>query len=1100
MNDTERALPDADPTALIEARAARTPHATALLFEGRRLDHAGLNARANRLARELVARGAGPESLVALALPRSLELPVALLAVLKSGAGYVPLDPDYPADRVNYILEDARPALFLDAAALAEAEAAAAGRSGADLTDADRTAPLHPAHPAYAIYTSGSTGRPKGVLITRRNLLNFLSYMADRFPMTADDRLLAVTTIAFDIAVVEMYLPLLAGAAVVIAPRESVLDPVRLAALAADSGATVLQATPSLFHALSTEAPEALRGLRMLVGGEALPPALADAMSALGARTTNMYGPTETTVWSTTLDVEGARDLPGIGGPIWNTTLRVLDEHLRPADEGELYIGGEGLARGYWMRPALTAERFTADPYGPPGARMYRTGDLARWNAAGGVDYLGRSDHQVKIRGFRIELGEIEARLAAHPTVAQVAVVAREDRPGSKFLAAYTVPVAGGPAPETAALRALAAESLPDHMVPAAYVVLDRFPLTPNGKLDRNALPAPDFASATSGRSPRTPDEERLATLFAEVLALPGVGIDDDFFHFGGHSLLATRLVSRVRSVFGVELPVRAVFEAPTVAALAPLLRSAGAARPAVRPVARPETLPLSYAQRRLWFLDRLEGGAATYNLPYALHLTGPLDHDALRAALGDVVARHESLRTLFPETDGVPRQQILDAAVARPGLAVVEVSEDGLDAALVASAARGFDLAAELPLRAEVFVLGSEEQVLLLTVHHIASDGWSLAPLGQDLAAAYAARVEGAAPDLRPLPVQYADHSLWQQELLGSEDDPESLISRQLRYWTKTLAGAPDLLELPTDRPRPAVAGHRGAGHPFTVPGDLGLRIRALAQETRSTPFMVLQASLAVLLSRLGAGEDVPIGGAIAGRQDEVLDELVGFFVNTLVLRTDVSGDPSFRELLSRVREGDLAAYAHQDVPFERVVDAVAPDRSRARHPLFQVMLVLQNTEAADLRLPGLDTRMRRVRTGAAKFDLAFEVTEHVTGAFEGLVEYSTDLFDETTVAGVTDRLVRLLDALTADPEAPIGSFDVLDAGERQRVLGEWGTHPSGVEDLTVPELWDRRVAAAPQDPALVSDAGTVTAVDLDVRAARLARRLVGLGVGPES
>ncbi|MFE9635252.1 amino acid adenylation domain-containing protein [Streptomyces sp. NPDC006463] len=1100
MEDTVRAVPDADLTQLIEAQAARTPHATAVVFEGAETTYAGLNARANRLARVLAARGAGPESLVALALPRSTELLVALLAVLKAGAGYVPLDPEYPAERVAYILEDSAPALLLDAGAFAEAEAAAAAMPAHDLTDADRPAPLLPAHPAYTIYTSGSTGRPKGVLITRRNVVNFLSFMADRFPLTAGDRLLAVTTIAFDIAVVEMYLPLLAGAAVVIAPRETVIDPARLGALATASAATFLQATPSLFHAMTAEQPDAVRGLRMLVGGEALPPALADAMTALGAQVTNVYGPTETTVWSTAMDVTGADSLPGIGDPIWNTLLYILDDRLRPAEEGELYIGGEGLARGYLGRPALTAERFTADPFGEPGARMYRTGDLARWRADGGVDYLGRVDHQVKIRGFRIELGEIEAVLADDPALAQVAVVAREDRPGSKLLAAYVVAAPGAASPDPAALRARAALALPDYMVPAAFVTLDRFPLTPNGKLDRSALPAPDFAAAGTGRAPRTPDEELLCGLFAEVLALPSLGIDDDFFHFGGHSLLATRLVSRIRSAFGAELAVRTVFEAPTVAALAPLLAGADRARPAVLPLDRPAAVPLSYAQRRLWFLDRLESSAATYHLPYALHLRGDLDRDALREALADLAARHESLRTLFPETDGVPRQEVLEPAEARLALTVARTSPAELPAALAAAAARGFDLAGDLPLRADLFVLGEDEQVLLLTVHHIAADGWSMVPLGRDLAAAYEARAKGRAPQWLPLPVQYADYSLWQHELLGDGGDPESLLSRQLDFWKAALAGSPDLLELPTDRPRPAIAGYRGATHAFTVPAALGLRVQALARETRSTPFMVLQAALAVLLSRLGAGEDIPLGGAVAGRQDEALDELVGFFVNTLVLRTDVSGDPTFRELLGRVREWDLAAFAHQDVPFERVVDAVSPERSQARHPLFQVMLVLQNTAAADLRLPGFETRTRRVDTGAAKFDLAFELTEHPGGGIEGLVEYATDLFDAETVAGIAARLVRLLDALTAAPGEPVGSLDILEPAERQRLLGEWSGETATAEALTVPELFARRVAADPQAPALIGEGLVLSAAELDARANRLAHHLAERGIGPES
>ncbi|MBX7553604.1 amino acid adenylation domain-containing protein, partial [Streptomyces sp. tea 10] len=877
MNDTVCALPDADLTELIEAQAARTPRATAVVFDGEWLTYAEFNARANRLARVLVARGAGPERLVAVSLPRSLDLLVALLAVLKSGAGYVPLDPDYPEERVRYIREDARAAVHLDGELLAAVEAEAAGRPAGNLRDADRLCPLRPEHPAYVIYTSGSTGRPKGVLITRRNVLNFLSCMADRFPMTGADRVLGVTTVAFDIAVLEFYLPLITGAGLLLAPRETVVDPARLAALATGGGATLVQATPSLWQALTAEQPEALRGLRMLVGGEALAPSLADTMGALGSRVTNLYGPTETTVWSTAAAVPDASVLPNIGGPIWNTRVHILDEWLRPSEEGELYIAGEGLARGYRNRPDLTAERFVADPFGAPGERMYRTGDLARRRPDGEVDYLGRVDHQVKVRGFRIELGEIESVLAQHPAVAQTAVVAREDRPGSPLLAAYLVPAPGTVCPSADELRELAGRSLPDYMVPGAFVTLGSFPLTPNGKLDRRALPAPDFASTVSGRGPRTPQEEQLAGLFADVLAVPSVGIDDDFFHLGGHSLLATRLVSRIRAAFGVELQVRTVFEASTVAALAERLGEAETARPAVLPAGRPKRVPLSFAQRRLWFLNRLGNGGAAYHLPYALRLRGVVDREALAGALGDVVARHESLRTVFPEEGGVPWQEVLVGDAARPGLEVVEVAEGvDVEGLLCEYAGRGFDLAGELPVRAVLFVLGGEEWVLLLTLHHIAADGWSLVPLGRDLAVAYEARVAGGMPGWSVPGVQYADYALWQRELLGEEGDPESLVSRQLGFWREVLAGAPEMLELPTDRPRPAIASHRGAGHAFEIPAALGLRLGMLAKDSGATLFMVLQAGLAALLSRMGAGEDIALGGAVAGRQDEALDDLV--------------------------------------------------------------------------------------------------------------------------------------------------------------------------------------------------------------------------------
>ncbi len=556
-----------------------------------------------------------------------------------------------------------------------------------------------------------------------------------------------------------------------------------------------------------------------------------------------------------------------------------------------------------------------ADPFGPAGSRMYRTGDLARWRSDGVLDFLGRADAQLKLRGFRIEPGEIEAALVRHAGVAQAAVIAREDVPGNKRLVAYVVAAADQP-PDVAELRAHLGARLPDYMVPSAYVVLERLPLTPNGKLDRRALPAPEV-TALSVRGPRTPQEEMLCGLFAEVLGLERVGIDDNFFALGGHSLLATRLISRIRATLDVEIAIRSLFEAPTVAALVQRLEGAQAGRPALRAVLRPDEVPLSYAQRRLWFLDRLEGESeghksATYTIPLAVRLVGALDRSALAAALGDIVARHESLRTIFPDVLGVPRQEVLAADAARPRLAVVEVSEADLEEALAGAARRGFDLACEPPLRAQLFALepdedGAREHVLLLVLHHIAADGWSLAPLLRDLGRCYGARCRGAQAELAPLPVQYADYTLWQHALLGSEEDGSSAIARQLSFWREALKDLPDQIDLPSDHVRPAVASHRGGSVALTLPASLHGGLVDLARASGASLFMVLQAGLAALLTRLGSGEDIAIGSPIAGRTDSALDELVGFFVNTLVLRTDTSGNPSFRELVGRVRAGNL-------------------------------------------------------------------------------------------------------------------------------------------------------------------------------------------------
>ncbi|MBC2878653.1 non-ribosomal peptide synthetase, partial [Streptomyces sp. TYQ1024] len=588
---------------------------------------------------------------------------------------------------------------------------------------------------------------------------------------------------------------------------------------------------------------------------------------------------------------------------------------------------------------------------------------------------------------------------------------------------------------------------VPEFMVPAAFVVLDEFPLTANGKLDRAALPDPDFTTST-GRAPRTPAEEILCGLFADVLGVPEVGVEDSFFDLGGHSLLATRLVSRVRSAFGAELGVRALFEAPTVSGLARVLAGAGQARAALEPMARPERLPLSFSQNRLWFLNRLEGPSATYNVPLVVRLTGPLDQGALQEALADVVVRHESLRTVFRDYDGTPYQNILDGEEARTTLATRAVTEAGLDEAVASAVRYAFDLALEIPLHAELLALGTEEHVLVLVLHHIASDGWSLEPLWRDVVTAYEARLRGAAPGWRALPVQYADYTLWQRTVLADS------VAPQLDYWKGTLAGLPERMELPTDRPYPAVASYRGGSFTFQWDTDLHHGLARLAREAGASVFMVVHAALAALLARSGAGEDIAIGSPIAGRTDEALDDLVGFFVNTLVLRTDVSGDPTFRELLARVREVDLEAYAHQDVPFEHLVEVLNPERTLAHHPLFQTMLAWQ--KAFELELPGLQADGGLAATGTARMDLVFSITEHRTSAgrptgLAGVVEFSTDVFDQNTVEALTERLGRLLTAVAADPDMPVSDIELLDERERELVVSGWNDTVREVPGLSL-------------------------------------------------
>ncbi|WP_327072450.1 amino acid adenylation domain-containing protein [Kitasatospora purpeofusca] len=1554
-NDTGREWPDRAPVhRLFAEQAARTPAAEAVRCGAEALDYAELDRRSDRLAARLRGRGVGRDVLVGVCTERSVDLVVALLAVLKSGGAFVPIDPEFPPERIAYMLADSGLPVLLTQRPVAERLPATA----AELLCLDEPyeepdeEPVGLAHDtaepapvveeddlAYVIYTSGSTGRPKGVQVPHRALANFLRSMRERPGLTAGDTLLAVTTHSFDISLLELLLPLVTGARVVVAERGAAADGEQLSRLLAASGASVVQATPSTWRMLLDAGWPGAPGLKALAGGEALPAELARRLRSGGVELWNMYGPTETTIWSAVAEVG---DGPiSIGAPIANTELHVLDEQGRltpPGVPGELYIGGAGLARGYLGRPELTAERFVPHPLGAgPQDRLYRTGDLVRRRRDGGIEFLGRLDHQVKVRGFRIELGEIESELARRPEVGHAVVTVREDVPGDQRLVAYVVPAPdGGPGPaeewpdqveewrriwDTAyddpddapaparsaadpeipgedlrgwnssytgepipaaemrewadrtaervlglrprsvleigcgtglilqrvapqvghysgtdisevaltglrevvdgagdtlgevalhlcaadrldrlperlfdvivlnsvvqyfpderyllrviegalprlapggslflgdirslpllesfhlsvqlahaepglppaellartrrrlaedeelvfdpalftalpsrfpavrevrvlpkraataneltrfrydvvlttgpaasapaqapseplepepepldwaaegltvaalrerlatrrparlavsgvpnarlreladtlgrlgdgpeppaerpeavdpeelwalgealgyrieldwsehgpdgaltllarrpnteggpaslvpppaaepdwgslvsgtrrrlarrlvpALRSALAERLPGYMVPTAFVLLDALPLTPNGKTDRKALPAPDGDRRDLDAvyvAPRDEREEALCALFAKVLGVPAVGVHDSFFDLGGHSLLATRLVSQIRAALGAEVQVRALFETPTVAGLAARLaaedpdRAPGAPRPALAPEARPAELPLSFAQRRLWFLDRLEGPSATYNIPMAVRLTGPLDTDALRAALADVVERHEALRTVFPDTGGVPRQHVLDPAAARPVLTVTEQPEATAAAAAVRTAARHtFDLARRIPLHAELLVHGPERHTLVLVVHHIAADGWSVALLGRDLATAYTARLGGRPPQWAPLPVQYADYTLWQHRLLGGQDDPDSLRTEQLAYWRQALAGLPERIALPADRPHPASVTHRGGTVALQWDAQLHTAVTTLARRHDASEFMVVHAALAALLHRLGAGDDIPLGATVAGRTDAATEDLVGFFVNTMVLRADLSGAPTFRELLARVRERGLDGYAHQDVPFEFLVDALRPARSTAHHPLFQVLLAWQNVPDAVLGLPGLTEEAVPVDSGGARMDLVFSLTGRRTpgdgapAGIDGVVEYNADVFDPATVELLAERLRRMLLAVCAAPDRPVAEAELLSADERHRLLTDWaGSAPSFGSTLpaTLPALFEAQAARTPDRTAVVDPGRELTYAQLDTEANRLARLLIARGAGPE-
>ncbi|WP_175397089.1 amino acid adenylation domain-containing protein [Paenibacillus xylanilyticus] len=1127
-NQTEHAVPERNSAAMFEQQVRRTPSATAVTFEGESLTYAELNERSNHLAHELIQHyQVGPEQIVAIALPRSLEVVVAILAVHKTGAAYLPLDPDYPEERLTYMLEDSSPACLVtvnhnlsglpkmtDVPLLVmddpEVVLEVSRQSGSNPEPEDLTKAASPLNPSYVIYTSGSTGKPKGVTVTHLGLTNLLEDMKPRLKVGPQDHWLSVTTIAFDISVLEVFLPLTTGARLDLAHKETILDPVALAAQMRGQGTTIMQATPTLWQSLVTSKPGSFDGLTVITGGEALSEELKLSLQEMGCRVNNQYGPTETTIYSTAAAMAlESTGKPSIGGPVRNTQLYVLDQGLNPVPPGvagELYIAGHGLARGYLGRPDLTAERFVANPFGQAGSRMYRTGDLAKWLPDGSIDYLGRADHQIKIRGFRIELGEIESVISRYPGVAQVTVMAREDQPGNQRLAAYVVSESAYlPGVDLSSLRAYVADELPDYMVPSAFMNLSEMPLTPNKKIDRKQLPAPSVLSHANGREARTPQEEILCSLFAEILGVARVGIDDDFFEMGGHSLLAGRITARIRDVFGAELNIGSGFESPTAAGLAKRLDQAKSVRPLIQPVPRQGDIPLSFAQRRLWFLYCLEGPNPTYNIPLVARLSGKLDVHALQAAVQDIVDRHETLRTLYPPELGSASQTILDATDVRVDLHIREAVED-LDELLTEASRYSFKLSSEPGIRAELFSSSEDEHVLLLLLHHIAGDGWSLSPLMRDLSRAYKARAQGSAPSWEPLRIQYADYAVWQERLLGDEGQPDSLIARQLEFWTRHLDGLPEQVTFPADYPRPVVSTYRGGTIPFTIHQQLHEQLMSIARETKVSLFMVLHTALSVLLTRMGAGTDIAIGTPIAGRSDDALDEVVGMFINTLVLRADTSGDPTFQELLARVREVDLAAYEHQDLPFERLVEVLNPSRSRSKHPLFQVMLVLQNTPDIQLDLPGAASQTSMHGVGSSKFDLTLEFTEQrehngSPAGIEGVLEYSTDLFRESTAAELVVRLIQVLEEAVQQTDERISRFNVITPTERTYLEQEctFTANEASESRLTIAERFEIQAAVNPDAPAVSLGETVISYKELNARANRLARLLISEGVAPE-
>ena len=1095
---------------LLDATVAATPGGVALMgTDGEPVTYAELDARVNRIARHLISRGVGPESRVVLALRRSVDLVVAMYAVAKAGAAYVPVDPDQPAARTDYLLGAAAPVCVLtNVAAGFDTDLAPVLRldrldmdrlDGTPIADGERVRPLRAANTAYIIFTSGSTGRPKGVAISHAAIVNQLLWKTSEFALGPGDAVLLKTAAAFDLSVWEFWSAAVFGGRLVLAQPDGHHDPAYLNDLMARESVTTLHAVPSMLEALLTcRLPFTLR--RVLVIGEPLPAALARRFRDTYPQKDlfNLYGPTESAVSVTNHRVTDADGVSvPIGAPEWNSRVYVLDARLRPVPvgvSGELYLAGAQLARGYFGRVDLTAERFVANPFAS-GARMYRTGDLAAWNAAGELEYRGRTDFQVKIRGFRIELGEIEAALAMLPEIAQAAVIADTDQRTGDRLVAYLVPTDVDI--DVAQVKSALGRVLPSYMVPAAYLVLAALPRTVHGKLDRKALPAPDSETQVF-RAPSTPIEEIVAGVFADVLGRDRVGIDDDFFALGGNSLIATQVAARLGAALDTQVPVRMLFEATTVAELVVRVEQGvgSGRRPPLTAVTRPDRVPLSLAQQRMWFLNQFDTASAAYNVPVAVRLSGALDIDALRGAVADVVARHEVLRTVYPSQDGIPYQVIRPVGQGVPDLVVTDIAADELRNRIIELVGAGFDVTAEVPMRAELLCC-DEEYVLVLVAHHISADGWSMGPLTRDLVLAYIARTGGSAPTWTPLPVQYADFALWQRAVLGSDADPASLAGQQVSYWRQALAGLPDELNLPADRVRPAVPSFVGGRCDIPIDAPLHAALLLLAREHNATLFMVVHAALAVLLARLSGTDDIAIGTPVAGRGEAVLDDVVGMFVNTLVLRTEVSGANTFAELLAQAKEVDLQAFAHADIPFERLVDLLEPERSTARHPLFQVALSFENLPDNSFELPGLRITTVDFDLVIEKFDLSLAIRESNSGMFAAFT-YARGLFDDATVRGFADRFVRLLTAICANAETPVGDLPLLADSEVEfltRVQPDRVMAGGLLPDLLLRGL---RLGA---DRVAVRYAGrSISYRELDRYSSRFARVLIERGVGPES
>ena len=1089
FNETASAYPkDKSIVDLFEEQAINSPDATAVIFEGQKISYKALNERSNQLARYLKKQGVKAETLVLVCVERSAEMLIGILGILKAGGTYVPVDPDYPQDRITYMLQDTGAKLILssrksrskisESATVKVIELDGDWKQIAKEQNSNPETSIRPNQLAYVIYTSGSTGRPKGVMIEHQNANAFIAWCKDEFADSKFDIVYATTSICFDLSIFELFYPLSIGK-----PVRILENGLAIPNYLTEDTSVLINTVPSVVESLLNEKTDLSRVSVINMAGEPIPARVSERLDTLNTEVRNLYGPTEDTTYSTRYRLQQGKPVL-IGTPISNTGIYILnnDKELSPIGvSGEICIGGAGTARGYLNQPELTAEKFIKDPFSTnPKARLYRTGDLGRWLADGNIEYHGRIDEQVKIRGYRIELGEIESVLNQNETISQGVVLAKEDKQGTKRLVGYVV--TSQTAFDKQAIQAWLNEKLPEYMVPAIWVELDSIPLTPNGKVDKKALPDPELTDLSAAYvAPGNETEQALADIWQELLHIEQIGINNNFFELGGHSLLAMRVVSAVRKELDVEISIRDLFVHPTIAGLGAYLdeQHKGTLLPAIIKTERPAHIPLSFSQERLWFIDQLEG-TVQYHIPAVLRLKGELNQEALQNTLQAIISRHEVLRTVIGEHNGQGYQQIIPATGW--SLTVEDKTDDTVIEPYIAQLiSKPFDLSADYMLRAELIETGQEEHVLVVTTHHIASDGWSTSILVKEVMELYTAHTSGHTAQLPDLPIQYADYAIWQREYLQGE-----VLEAKLDYWKTKLANTAPL-QLPADHSRPAVQSSKGAAYSFKIDAGLSAQLQTLSQGHGATLYMTLLAAFNVLLYRYSGQEDICVGTPIAGRSQQELEGLIGFFINTLALRSKLSAEMTFSKLLSEVKDTTLEAYGHQEVPFEKIVDAVVKTRDMSRSPLFQVLFSLQNTpDVPKLELGELQLFTAAQEHTTAKFDIAFLLNENSSG-IQGTVEYNTALYEEATIARMAGHYIHLLRSVVAGAEEQIGNLEILAEQERKELEQFNETTTEYPKDKSITALFEQQAAKIREKE--------LSYKELNERANQLARYLIKQG-----